>query len=428
MKNKNASYFDEYILTLKSLVSFRSVSGEKTDGAPFGKDVRGALRFFLDTARDMGFTVTDYDGYAGEISFGSGEEVGIIGHIDVVPEGGGWNTEPYTLTLKDGEYCGRGVLDDKGPLLASLFALKELKDFGVSPKRKFRLFIGTNEETGWKDAEYLKAHTTLPEYGFSPDGNFPVSYAEKGMAVVGFKIPALKNFYDLKGGTVINAVCDLSRAKSKIKPDEKLLKKYGLKYNGKEIESFGKAAHGSRPDLGKNAIKPLFEYFKACGEDVGDVIDCLFNDRGNLKNFKTEQGDITFSPDLLYEKDGYVYIKCDCRFPYPIEEKTLTSVFDTFGLDYEMTVKHGTQYVEKDGFLVKTLLSAYKSVMGGDPKPISQGGSTFARVFKKGVAFGPEFPDLPSTIHEPNERVKKEDLEKIYEIYKKAIFSLAKGE
>ena len=421
-------YFDEYIKNLETLVSFKSVGGEKSDGAPFGAGVRGALDFFLKVARDMGFSVTDYDGYAGEIAFGEGEEIGIIGHVDVVPEGSGWDTEPYTLTLKDGEYYGRGVLDDKGPLFAALFALKELKDSGVSPKRKFRLFIGTNEETGWQDAEYLKAHATLPEYGFSPDGNFPVSYAEKGMAIVEFKIPALKNFYALSGGTVINAVCDHATAKPKFTPDQKLLKKYGLKFDGKIIESFGKAAHGSRPDLGKNAVKPLFEYFLSCGEDVKSVLDFLFNDKGGLKNFTTEQGDITFSPDLLFEKDGDVYIKCDCRFPYPIEEKSLIAVFDTFGLDYKMTVKHGTQYVEKDGFLVKTLLSAYKSVMGGDPKPISQGGSTFARVFKKGVAFGPEFPEIPSTIHEPNERVKKEDLKKIYEIYKKAIFMLAQGE
>ena len=420
--------FERFIIDLKTLISYKSVNGEKTEGAPFGKEVRGALDCFLTIAKNMGFSVKNYDGYAGEITFGGGEEIGIIGHVDVVPAGGGWETEPYVLTLKGDEYYGRGVLDDKGPLLAALYALYELKNSGVPVKRKFRLFVGTNEETGWQDAEYLKAHTVLPEYGFSPDGNFPVSYAEKGMAIVEFRLPALKNFYALKGGTVINAVCGYASAKPKMKPDEKLLKKHGLKFNGEIIESFGKSAHGSRPDLGKNAIKPLFEFFKECGEDVGSAIDYLFNYKGGLKKFTTEQGNITFSPDLICEKDGFIFIKCDCRFPYPIEEKTLNGVFDTFGIDYSMSVKHGTQYVKKDGFLVKTLLSAYQSVMGGAPEPISQGGSTFARVFNKGVAFGPEFPDRPSTIHEPNERVKEKDLKKIYEIYKKAIFLLATGE
>ena len=420
-------FFDDYISALKTLVSFKSKESSPQKGAPYGKGVADAMNCFLSTAKELGFDTVDYDGYAGEVAFGEGDEIGIIGHLDVVPEGEGWETPPFSLTEKDGYYCGRGVLDDKGPLLAVLFALKELKDSGSPVNRKFRLFVGGNEETGWKDAEYLKAHAKLPEYGFSPDGNFPVSYAEKGMAIIDVKIPQLKNFYDVKGGTVINAVCGYATAKQKTEPNLKLVEKYGLKYDNGLIESFGKPAHGSRPDLGENAMKPLLEYMRDCGENLNDVIDCLFYDRGGLKSIITEQGSVTLSPDLVNEKDGKVIISCDCRFPYPVEEKSLEKIFGSFNIEYEMKIKHGTQYAPKDGFLVKTLLGAYKSVMGGNPAPISQGGSTFARVFSKGVAFGPEFPDQPSTIHEPNERVKIEDLKKIYEIYVRAIFELAEG-
>ncbi|MDY6367055.1 MAG: Sapep family Mn(2+)-dependent dipeptidase [Clostridia bacterium] len=421
-------YFNEYLTALSKLIEFKSVEGKSEPYAPYGKEVKGAIDFFLDTAKNLGFKTKNYDGYAGEVTFGEGREIGIIGHVDVVPEGEGWNTPPYVLTEKDGYLCGRGVLDDKGPLLASLFALKELKDSGEKVNCKFRLFVGGNEETGWRDAEYLKAHANLPEYGFSPDGNFPVSYAEKGVLIVEFKLPELKNFCDLTGGTVFNAVCGYATVKPKFTPDSEKLKKFGLTYDDKKgiIESVGKSAHGSRPDLGKNAFLPLFEYMADCGEDLNDIIDCLFKDKGNLKNIKSEQGITTFSPNLVGKEDDGVYIKCDCRFPYPVETAELKKVFDSFDIPYKTSLKHTTQYSEKEGFLVKTLLKAYNSVTGGKAEPISQGGSTFARVFKKGVAFGPEFPDEPSTIHEPNERVKIEDLKKIYEIYEKAIFELAK--
>ena len=161
----------------------------------------------LEHAREMGFETINYDNYAGEVCFGEGQEIGIIGHLDVVPVGEGWQTNPFELVEKDGFLFGRGVLDDKLPMLLVLYALNELKNSGEKTNKRFRLFLGCNEETGWKDLDYLKSKTTMPEYGFSPDGNFPVCYAEKGIYIIKVQIPKLKNFSSLSGGTVINAVC-----------------------------------------------------------------------------------------------------------------------------------------------------------------------------------------------------------------------------
>jgi len=287
------------------------------------------------------------------------------------------------------------------------------------------LFFGTNEESGWEDVEYLKSKTVLPEYGFSPDGNFPVSYAEKGMCIVEFSLPKFKNFSLVSGGTVVNAVCGYASAVGKI--DRKLLFKHGLTVNkdGK-IESVGKSAHGSRPELGINAIKKLFEYFIDCGEDIKTEYEYLFGCKFGFNKIVNEQGDVTFSPDIICEDKDCVKIVCDLRFPAPVELNEIIKILDTSGLKYTYSLKHGTQFVEKDGFLVDTLINAYNSVTGEKAKPIAQSGSTFARVFNKGVAFGPEFPDMPSTIHEPNERASKVELLTAYEIYKKAIFDLAK--
>ena len=414
-----------YLNDLKTLISFKSVKSAKEPAAPFGKECRYAIDFIKSLAEKFGFTTIDYDGYCLEVDFGEGEEIGIMGHLDVVPAGDGWESEPYILTEKDGVYYGRGILDDKSPMLSCLYCLKELKESGIKVNKKFRMFFGTNEESGWEDVEYLKTKTNLPKYGFSPDGNFPVSYAEKGMCIVNFYLPKLKNFSKVKGGTVVNAVCGYATAQGII--DESLLLKHGLTVSkdGK-IESVGKSAHGSRPELGINAIKKLFAYFIDCGENLEKEYKYLFGDGFSFSKMINEQGDVTFSPDIISEDETGIKITCDLRFPAPITLDKVLKKLEASGLKYTYSLKHGTQFVEKDGFLVDTLINAYNAVTGESAKPIAQSGSTFARVFEKGVAFGPEFPDKPSTIHEPNERASIEEIEKTYDIYKKAIFDLAK--
>lgn len=421
MQNK-----DLFIQTLSKLIAYKSENSPAINGKPFGEENYKALNFFLDTAKSFGLEAINYENYIGEVRIGEGEEIGIIGHLDVVPAGEGWDTDPYTLTLKDGYYYGRGVGDDKLPTLLILFILKELKDSGVKFNKKIRLFAGCNEETGWKDVEYFEKNYGFPEYGFSPDGDFPVSYAEKGMAVLDFCLPKLENFNSVLGGTVINAVCAKATCQTSLDIPKKLLEKHKIEASGNILTSLGKSAHGSHPEQGENAIKPLLELCLDCGEKVEEVLQYLFYDKGGLSKIKTEQGSVTISPDLIFEKDNVLHIKCDLRYPYPVEFDSIKEILDRSGLTYTFDIKHPTQYVEKDGDFVKALMTAYNQVMGENIKPVSQCGSTFARVFRKGVAFGPEFPGGISTIHEPNERVSEKNLEKSYEIYKRAIFELIK--
>ena len=418
--------FNQYISHLEKLISYKTVSSPAQDNAPFGKQIADCLNYFLGIAKSFGFKTINYDNYIGEVVFGEGEEIGIIGHLDVVPTGLGWDSDPFALTEKDGVLYGRGVSDDKAPLLSCLYALKELKDSGLKINKKFRLFAGCDEETGWQDIEYLASKTTIPEYGFSPDGNFPLSYAEKGITIARFSMPKLKNFTDIKGGTVINAVCDYAQARPLIKVDENKLSSFGLSLNEEGlIVSKGKAAHGSTPHLGKNAIKPLLEYFLSEGEDVKGALDYLFYDKLKVGELKTEQGHLTFSPNLISEQNGEIIIECDCRVPAPLEEKDFLPLFKQFNLNVKTFEKHPTMMVEKDGEFVQTLLSAYNQVMGENAKPISMGGSTFARAFKKGCSFGPAFKGQVDNIHDANEQVSKKHLLLAYQIYKKAIFDLA---
>lgn len=421
--------YAEFFCDLKNLISFKSVQGTALPDAPFGIENKKALEYYLNIAKRFGFETINYDNYAGEIVFGnsSGTEIGIIGHLDVVPVGDGWDFDPFTLTEKDGYLYGRGVSDDKAGSLMALYALKELKDAKLPVNVKFRLIAGCNEESGWKDIDYLNSVTTLPEYGFSPDGDFPLSYAEKGMYELAFTFPKLKNFSNIKGGTVVNAVCDyVSCIATEKGINHELLKKHGLTLkNGNVIESYGISAHGSHPETGKNALFSLFDYFLDIGENVKDVCDYIMRDKAGIFSIKNEQGHVTFSPNLICEKGNFIIITSDLRIPAPFDLNTVIPKLDLFKIQYNIVMRHSPVMVEKDGWFVKTLLCAYNSVTESTACPISLSGSTFARAFKKGVAFGTIFPNSDATMHCANEKMKKTELLKAYDVYKTAIFKLA---
>ncbi len=420
--------FNLFINDLDKLISINSEESLALPNAPFGKGVKDTLYEFLTIAKKMGFETINYDDYMGEVVFGEGEEIGIIGHMDVVPAGTGWNTPPYKLTKIDDVYYGRGVADDKAPTLLSLYALKELKDSGVKINKKFRLFVGCDEESGWEDVKYFSRYHSFPVYGFSPDGNFPLTYSEKGVLHVKFTIPKLKSFSNLLGGTVVNAVCAFASAKATEQGvDKELLKKHGLTLNGNVIESVGRSAHGSMPHLGLNAMKALFEYFADMGEDVQKVVDYIFNDKMALNAHSNEQGRLTLSAGLLSENENNIIITCDVRIPAPMTVKETLALLDGFNIPYTADEKHPPVMVEKEGWFVKALLSAYKTITGEEnAQPIAMNGSTFARAFEKGCSFGMDFPNKSNGIHEPNEHVSEQELLTAYEIYKTALFNLAK--
>ena len=97
-----------------------------------GESAEDALDFVLELADSMGFKTKNIDNVIGYAEYGKGDEmVAVLGHLDVVPAGDGWETEPFRLVEKDGALYGRGVMDNKGPMMACLYALNEIKDEGI---------------------------------------------------------------------------------------------------------------------------------------------------------------------------------------------------------------------------------------------------------------------------------------------------------
>ncbi len=141
---------DEFIQGLKKIIAIESVKGKKKINAPFGTGPKKTLTETLKLAKELGFKTAIINDAVGYAQLGDDNEhyIGIVGHLDVVPAGSGWTYPPFDLTLKDGIFYGRGVLDNKGPILANLYALAALKRMNFPLTKTIRIIFGTDEESG----------------------------------------------------------------------------------------------------------------------------------------------------------------------------------------------------------------------------------------------------------------------------------------
>ena len=199
-----------------------------------------------------------------------------------------------------------------------------------------------------------------------------------------------------------------------------------MKFENGKIESKGLAAHGSTPDLGKNAIAPLLLVLGELEMIDKSAYRSLFEDIHGLKKHSDETGNLTMSPDVIAAKDGKVEIVVDFRYPATMAPEKMEKLAALVA-PYTLVGKHQKPlYSDKNEFLTQTLLSIYNEETGKTEQPIAIGGGTYARALKNGVAFGPEFPGEDAPVHQPNEYITLENLMKMSVIYKRAVKELSK--
>ena len=425
------NYFDSAIQTLRDFIKIKSVKTEKAENAPFGNGVKEMLNVALKKGEQLGFKCVNYDNYIGEIIFGEGEDkdgLAILCHLDVVPEGelSLWNYPPYGGVVDNGVLYGRGVIDDKGPAVLCLYALKELKSEGFIPSKKIKLILGCDEESGWGCIEHYNKVAVMPDIGFTPDGDFPVIYAEKGLIPYEYVFKKHDNVVDFIGGDRVNVVCDKATITLK-NVNETIVKKAkdnSAKISGNVFVFEGKTAHGSTPEMGDNAIKKALKFLVDIGEfDKSDYIN-LFEDGKNLKRIKDQTGELSFSPNVVKIKDDKIQVLVDVRHPCTYKKEDVESILNEIGSG--KCIKYTNPLiVDKESQLVKTLLKVYDKHNNANSKPLAIGGGTYAKAMKCGVAFGPCEIDM-NIAHMQNEGASLEYLEKCYKIYKEAIMELAK--
>ena len=404
----------------------------------------------LDLGKKMGFRTKNLDDYCGYIEFGEGDElVGIIGHLDVVPEGEGWTTPPFEANIRDGKIYGRGTTDDKGPVMAALYAMKIVSETMKSNKR-VRLILGLNEENNWGCVNHYKEVEEIPSVSFSPDADFPCIYAEKAILNVFFEKEFEENSsivikeIDCKNNAmnVVPKYCKVV-LESEIDCSEflknNLLEGVSYSQNGDEIviEAAGIQSHGAHPELGVNAIgkilivlNSLFNHFGVENEFVSITSRVIgMETDGNSLGIKTESkelGDLTVNLAEFKVIGNKLRVGMNLRIPSVVSVNEIKSVLENnFNM---LKVFYGKEmeslYIPKDNELVKLLCGIYNDYMNEKREPIAIGGGTYAKAFPNCVSFGAMKPDEEDLCHKVNEFISVKNLVDACNMYAIAIYKL----
>lgn len=452
-------YKDELIASLQESIRIKSVEEKALPGMPFGEGPAKALEHFLSVGEKLGFKVQNFDNYAGHIDFGTDDQeemIGILGHVDVVPEGSGWDYAPYGAEIVDNKMYGRGTLDNKGPMMMCLYAMKALQDAGIPLKRKVRMILGANEETNWGCMKHYFGTLNMPHpvVSFTPDSKFPVTFAEKGILRALFKIKIDADI-TVKAGAVYNAVPEVTTISLPVSYKEAVEREVPLYNEGKDnkvsyevegdkivITSKGVAAHAAHPEYGYNSLSALMIFLgrlniaetglKELVKFFNDKVQMEYNGKLLGLNLVDEpSGEITINFGKCFVENGELIVSMDMRYPVTfkaedIKEK-LFAVLEEYGLTFDPLKEEKPLYVPKDNFLVKTLMEVYQDMTGDTvSQPISTGGGTYAKAVSNCVAFGALLNGTPDTMHQKNECLDLATLDILMPLFIETIYRLAK--
>lgn len=467
---------DDLIKDLQGLLKIKSVLDEEnaTEVAPLGKGIKEALQYLLNLGEEDGFTAKNVGNLAGHLEMGNGEElIGILCHVDVVPEGDGWSVDPYGAEIKDEKIYARGSSDDKGPTMAAYYAMKIVKELGLPLEKRVRMIIGTDEESEWRCVKHYFKHEEMPGAGFAPDADFPIIYAEKGIADYDIvqKVqqgrlkckPSLKTadvekekfqLLSFHSGRRYNMVPDHAKAILIIDEEQTgiiqrfndMLRKWELKGNyyvesGKLIlELEGVSAHGMEPKNGKNAGLLLAKFLtdlpldKQGNQFISFATNYLFEkSRGEGFDIQYQDeitGELTINVGKLdYDQTNGGRFGLNMRYPVTFDMEKGKSSLEKLTTEEKFSIENFSDskphHVDENDKLIQTLKKVYEEQTGEKAELLSIGGGTYARSLKSGVAFGALFPGRPDVMHQKDEYMFIEDLLKATAIYAQAVYELA---
>ncbi len=452
----------EYLITdTQQLLRINSVLDPDSVGefAPFGAGICHALEFMLNDATASGFTIKNVDGYAGHIEYGKGEElIGILGHVDVVPASReGWDSDPFAAEIRDGKIFARGALDDKGPMMAAYYGLKIVKELGLALNKRVRIILGTDEESNWRCVERYFATEEMPTIGFSPDADFPIIHAEKGLCDIELQysrteteIDSVHKLISFEAGERFNMVPDLATAIIEATDGEQMVTDF--EHFCKQRKLHGQAevvgnqltlilhgipAHGSMPHLGMNAGVQLANFVaKYSSHPLLQFIKefLVENEDGSKFNIACSDEvtkDLTINYGILkFSESGNATIAMNLRYPVVFDFEAgwqkICEKAEKAGFTLSIVNHMKPHHVPADSNLVAILQKVYTEQTGEEATVHSIGGATYARALSQGVAFGPLFPGREDVVHQKNEYMYIDDLVKATAIYAQAIYELAR--
>ena len=450
---------DNMILSTQELIKIPSVKAEAEGDYPYGREVYQALAKAVEISEKLGFKTKNIDNQAAHVEMGEGEEIlGLLCHLDVVPDGSDWTYPPYAAEIHADKIYGRGTIDDKGPAVAALYAMKIVQQLGIKLNKRVRLILGTNEESGMASLDHYFKKEKMPELSFSPDATFPAIHAEKGILDLKFSLALeAENTTGLgleliKGGNATNMVPDYAEAVVSGIEEKKLMKlladidydqddlKIEVANKKLKLSYHGVSAHGSMPEEGKNAVSYLIDILAELpftDSKVKEFLNFYKNKIGleydgasiGCKDQDDLPTALTFNTGIIKGDQNQIEFIVNIRYPVKSSAKKVVNDIkaniDNELIKLELLSDAEPLYVAKDDPFIQKLMTAYQEFTGDKSEPIAIGGGTYARKVKKGVAFGPLFPGQPELAHQKDECNGIDDLVKSAAIYAKAIIDIA---
>lgn len=365
--NKVDELSTDLINSIREIVRVNSLKSSPTDDAPFGEGIKEALIKALGISKTLGFNVNNLDNKIGYASYGNGEDyVCVIGHLDVVETGEGWNNPPFSGYMENNIIYSRGVLDNKGPIISCLYAMYVLKELGIDPKYEIRIIFGCDEETGeFNDLKHYLSVEKPPIMGFTPDCKYPVVYSERGRCIL--KIMGedgnLDNFFKFINTYILNTRNRGERLSINFEDKE-----FGIL----ELKKYIFDRKNNEAILNITISYPF-------GTDTNKIISRVRECVSNYEGVRVEIENI-FNPVM---------------FP-------------------------------KDSFMIRCMQDAYEKVTGLDGTPVTTSGGTYAKMMPNIVPFGPSFPGQKDISHNPNEWMTVEDIIANAKIYALALYNMVK--
>ena len=423
-----ADHWEEFLEFLREVMKVPSVKGQPQPLDPYGEGPRSALALVIRKGEEVGFKTKVIDDAIGYVQWGEEDEdyIGIIGHLDVVPAGSGWEFPPFDLTEKKDRFYGRGILDNKGPILSCFYALILLKKMGFVPRKTIRIIFGTDEESGMSDITHYLEEEVPPIFGFTPDCKYPVVYGERGIVNVTIHLPLSKvdltKISEFKGDQSRDHVPDL----------------LSVRINEKEYPILGKRSPSNAPELGENALTLLAKKLK----DIPDIPEQLkhyfswifqcFHDKHygeglGLTLADEDSGKLILTPVTLQKKTDGLNLEVAFRYPVSATEKQVVEgVVRNLPEGATLTINRSIPGIcrKKETEKIKQLSKIYEEMTGNDATPVTTTGATYARKVPNIVAFGPSFPGQKGIAHNKNEYMDVADLRMNLEIYLRSIKAL----
>ncbi|WP_455599873.1 Sapep family Mn(2+)-dependent dipeptidase [Cloacibacillus sp.] len=458
------SYLPRLVQSVCESVRIPSLCAEDASGFPYGMEIARAADHAMACARQLDFKVTDLDGKICWADYGDGEEtVAVMGHLDVVAPGEGWDFEPFCGCVKNGAILGRGTQDDKGPLFSSLYALKAVADLGIPLSKRVRIIFGMDEESGkMRDVEaYLKSERP-PLYAFTPDGAYPVVNTEKG--TIKFTSTAVfettseegLSLEKIAGGESVGSVP--ARAEAVLRGEIQALERTAsavaaaAKRNGWKtkiaaasdhltITVYGKAAHATLPELGENAVGRLLILLQAAeiSGGAGKFVRFLADKIGveadgrslGIRASHAHCGVLTVNMAKISGDEHSITVTCGIYIPaetisFDSVCAALEQAFSAAGGSFDPFAKAAPLFYSPEHPLIKTLQRGYHNATGKEPYLVSMCGGTYSKRMPNMVPYGATFENEDDRAHGANERLLITNLMESTRLMAYAILEMAR--